>query len=240
MGSYLNKKMLYDKIDRLRSSLGIDNSSYPLNAISICRQKNIIIEYCNYKSKCLRGYVSIAKNSDEKSVIILSKERSDTENNFYGMHEFAHTELHSHIGTEFHCFEQNGISQNTFIEYQANEAAGEMLAPYREILPFLMWTKFKYAEDVAKFKEYLAKLFNVPSMVISYRLESLKWEIYQYIHMGVSIDNLQIISRRQQINQHINVQSLNDLEKQLPYEYRNYINNNSINPTFFKGNSWRP
>lgn len=68
--------------------------------------------------------------------------------------------------------------------------------------------------DIAYLKDYAADMFNVTRTVIEYRLESLKYEIHQYIN-GIPLRDIKMLSLSQQKRQKINIKSLNDIEKEL-------------------------
>ena len=59
-------------------------------------------------------------------------------------------------------------------------------------------------------KSTLRDVFNVPEAVIKYRLENLKYEIYQYMN-GTSIKNIEILSLKQQEKRKIKIDSLNTI-----------------------------
>lgn len=241
MSCYINKSELYKAIDGIKTSLGIDIINYPIDTISLCNSfDNITLGSHNFNSSGLRGMVYIAQTEDESNVILLNEKRNKQEQNFDCTHEYMHVNFHSNTKTKaFRCYDKIHPAQDPFLEWQANESAAEFLLPYKEILLQFKYTSLKYSEDIKRFKEQLCECFNVPPAVVAYRLESLKYEMWQQRH-GISIENIIVLSKHQQELQNINVLSLNDLEKRLPNEYKIYINNNSINPTFFKGNSWRP
>ncbi len=54
----------------------------------------------------------------------------------------------------------------------------------------------------------MAQIFHVPDAVIKYRLENLKYEIFQYLN-GVKLDDIEILSLHQQKQRGIKVDSLN-------------------------------
>jgi len=69
-------------------------------------------------------------------------------------------------------------------------------------------------QDYFNFKLQLAHDFNVSDCVMEYRFESLKYEIAQYLN-GISLENLKIMSKKQQEQMGISVKSLNDIENVL-------------------------
>lgn len=86
---------------------------------------------------------------------------------------------------------------------------GELLPKIKESLPHLStWSDFH------RFKFELARQFNVTDAVITYRLESLKYEIGQYLN-GVPVHRIEILSRSQQRARGIDVKSYNDVENAL-------------------------
>ena len=112
----------------------------------------------------------------------------------------------------FNCFETALPSQNKYLEWQANEGSAELNVPFQTLLPkikknhHLLNTYF----DISRFKQELVQEYNVTDAVISYRLESLKYEIEQFVH-GVSMKDLRILSYTSQLKEGISIKSLNDI-----------------------------
>jgi hypothetical protein len=94
-----------------------------------------------------------------------------------------------------------------------------MFVPYEVLLPYIKSNRHLLCStwDIMGFKESAANLFNVTAKVIEYRLESLKYEIQQYLD-GTPLDKIRILSLSQQNRLKINVQSINDKENDLFYK----------------------
>lgn len=76
--------------------------------------------------------------------------------------------------------------------------------------------------DINEFKRYAAELCCVPPAVIKYRIESLKYEILQY-YSGVDINDLQLISKRQQERMGLYIKSLNEIAHNDNFDIYSYI-----------------
>ena len=77
-------------------------------------------------------------------------------------------------------------------------------------------------KDIEEFKHYTADLCHVPPAVIKYRIESLKYEILQY-YAGSDINDLHILSKRQQERMGIYIKSLNEIKRNERFDIYNYI-----------------
>lgn len=131
-------------------------------------------------------------------------------------HELIHLTLHRCKVIRFFSFEQVMRKQNPYLEWQANEGSAELHVPYRLLFPKLK-SAFPYLEssqDIQDLKAGLSDEFQVADEVIYYRLESLKYEIYQYLS-GVGLENIEFMPRSKQKAAGIYAQSLNDAEKEL-------------------------
>ena len=135
------------------------------------------------------------------------------EQNFDCGHEMIHLVLHRNLNQKtFNCFEKVTPNQNIFTEWQANEGAAEFFVPYKVLLPMIK----SYPEplttytSIEKFKSEMEKQFNVPSAVISYRLENLSYEITQY-QSGTPLFQIEILSKKKQAERHISSLSLNQI-----------------------------
>lgn len=65
---------------------------------------------------------------------------------------------------------------------------------------------------MGKLRADLARDFSVSSAIIFYRLESLKYEISQYLN-GVSLDEIELLSDNLQKQKGINARSLNNFKR---------------------------
>ena len=88
-----------------------------------------------------------------------------------------------------------------------------MLIPYKDLLPFI-----KEHHDmlhswwgIFNLKHALSTRYGVSDGVINYRLENLKFEIFQHI-AGVDIDDIDIYSHKDLKKNGFSVKSINDIQ----------------------------
>ena len=60
----------------------------------------------------------------------------------------------------------------------------------------------------------MVQKYHATSAMIDFRLESLKYEIYQYLN-GVTLDDIAYLSRREQQRKNIQIESVIDLENSM-------------------------
>ena len=113
----------------------------------------------------------------------------------------------------FQCYYETMPSQDTFIEWQANEGAAELLVPYRLLMPEIerYYSSFYTFRGLLRFRGHMASKFNVSPIVIRTRLESLRYEISQYLG-GTPIPDLRVLSNSQQMKLGLGASSLNEVE----------------------------
>ena len=160
------------------------------------------------------GFCGAAFPGDKKDTIILNSNRSPKQLNFDCGHEIIHLIKHKEqVDGTFTCFEKK---QNSFLEWEANEGSAELLMPYRELLPILKLNKTVNftSSKIYEFKEALSQKFMAPPATVEIRISNLKYETYQYLN-GVDLDNIEILSNKQQKSRGICVESLNDIHKTL-------------------------
>lgn len=223
---FLSKEKLYNEIHNLKKSMGFDPCDYNIDLVSYCKNK-IHIEELEFTTKKLRG-MAIIGDDKNKDIILLNKNRTKSEQCFDFGHEFVHLVYHRGIKQKtFNCLDDPTIKQDSYLEWQANEGAAEFSVPYRTLLPKIkdVYDKLDSWASIQFFKSELAQTYNVSLGVIHYRLESLKYEINQYIN-GISINDIQILSHTQQTKKRISISSINDKEIQLylreSYSQHNY------------------
>lgn len=222
----INKKRLYEIIEDIRTNfLKVATNDYPLNLIEMCKEDDaVFVEYVPFKTRSLRGMAVVDHTAGGTDIILLNSNRPAIEHNLVCAHELIHLLLHRHLGaSSFNCYDTIQSSQNSYIEWQANEGGAELLAPYKDILPIIKDNfPFTNYHQIRSLRNQLAARFNVTTTVIEMRLESLKYEIEQYLS-GVDINDLEIISLTKQKERGIRVTSLNDLESQLFYLQYNMV-----------------
>lgn len=176
---------------------------------------DVEIKAVPFNTRDLRGMVSLAKNDKENNVILVNSNKSFEEQNFHGFHELMHIPTVDEPGTILRCYERVKPNQDSYLEWLANEGAAEFVVPYKILLPII---KNKYSDLIQGFgtwdfcNEYSYK-FGVSNTVMQYRIETLKYEIDQYLN-GVALDEIEILSKRKQDDRGIIVQSLVEMENQ--------------------------
>ncbi len=187
-----------------------------MNIFKLCSKiSNVEITAVPFNTRDLRGMVSLAKNDNENNVILVNSNKSFEEQNFHGFHELMHIPTVDEPGTILRCYERVKPTQDSYLEWLANEGAAEFIVPYKILLPII---KDKYFDLIQGFgtwyfcNEYSYK-FGVSNTVMQYRIETLKYEIDQYLN-GVALDEIEILSKRKQDDRGIIVQSLVEMENQ--------------------------
>lgn len=216
MGRHLSKAQLYRAVDRLREQLVGAACEYPISLPDCCNRpgSRVVMQLLPLRTEGLRGMALPSPDEEGPDIIFLNSNRSRTEQNFDCGHELIHLSLHRGAQLEsFNCFEKVRAQQNRFLEWQANEGAAELLAPYRELLPLVRaaWPGLHRWQAIAALRTQLAERFGVSEVVIRFRFESLKYEIFQYIS-GVPLEQVQLLSDQSQRMQGISVASLGQRE----------------------------
>lgn len=217
MNDFSYKEYLYYQMIDLKHFLGYRSAEYGINIIDRLKETNIIVGAIPFKTQGLRGMAFVSETTEPDSVVLNSK-RSDTEQNFDCGHEAVHLTLHRHLEQKtFNCFDKVTANQDPYVEWQANEGSAEFFVPHQVFIPLArMYLGMKPDhETVENFKITASKMFSVPPAVIKYRLESLKYEIYQY-YTGIKVIDIKILSHHQQEKQGIYITSLNHIR---PGEY---------------------
>lgn len=211
MGIYLTKSMLYDEVQKIRLYLDISEDTYGTSLDELCKKRGILIDSVPFKTKGLRG-MAIADNEHYRDdTILLNNKRNEYEKNFDCGHELVHLRIHRYEQQNFSCHIEH--KQNCFLEWQANEGSAELLVPYKQLLrkissmSYLLESSF----GIAELKYLLSYEFFTTKQVIENRLESLKYEIYQYLS-GIDISNILLLSNTQLEKDNIKIRSINDLE----------------------------
>lgn len=213
LSKYSTKKEIYQNVNEIRQYMGLNKGSvYPLNSVQLATSfcKNLTINKINFETTDICGILYKGENTTS---IALNESRTEEQQNFDCAHELIHYFFHDISFCKCVCSEKKIIEQERSIEYQANEGSAELLVPYELILPEIKKARpsLKAWHDFHKFKFNMSLMFNVTDIVISFRLESLKYEIMQYLN-GTSINNLKILSNTQQTKMGIKCTSFNDIE----------------------------
>ena len=205
--NYCTKGDLYRYVSDLKKLMGIKWDRIGIDFFEACEGlKKLDIRVISLKDKSLRG-LAIPKDN----MSLLNSSRGEIERNFDCAHEFIHVVKHKFENSQpFRCFDKLRPQQNSFLEWQANEGAAEILVPYKAFIP-IFCEYLPSCEDVYTYYcllDYLAHLFNVPVRVIELRIENLKYEIYQY-EKGYDIDSVQVLSNKKQEQKGIHIVSYN-------------------------------
>lgn len=210
MDRYNQKHNLYKFVDALRNIFKLSLSEYPVNSLAIC--KNDVTTDIIYHDFHSYGFCAAAIKGAKQDTVILNSKRTKVELNFDCAHEIIHLTKHRDADTPmFNCIAQH---QDTYMEWEANEGAAELLVPMQLLLPEIKKRSIKTWNDINSMKFDLSNLFNVSDAVIQFRLESLKYEIHQYLN-GTSINDIEILSISAQKKRDIQIKSLNTLEEEL-------------------------
>lgn len=182
-----------------------------MHSIDIAKRfcNNLSLEYLPFKTDNICGILYKGKN---QTSIALNRSRSEQQHNFDCAHELIHYFAHEINSCKCVCAESGTITQDSGMEYQANEGAAELLIPYQHFIPNIagLYCDGLSSNDIDTIIIDLANEYFVSESVISIRLQSLKYEIYQYIN-GSNIDDLNIISNSRQKQLGINVKSIIDI-----------------------------
>lgn len=159
--------------------------------------------------------VSLARSDNENNVILVNSNKSFEEQNFHGFHELMHIPTVDEHGTILRCYERIRPNQDRYLEWLANEGAAEFLVPYKMLLPII---RDRYSDLISglgtwNFCSEFAPKFGVTHTVMQYRIDSLKYEISQYL-CGVPMDKIEILSNNKQKERGICVKSFVDLENE--------------------------
>lgn len=188
------KRDLYECVDHLRSSMVYGYE--PINIISLVNASNRIdLEYYSFNTMGLCG---VAMVGDKKDTIVLNMKRSKIERNFDCGHELLHLYLHRTVSENFNCFATRTPKQNSFIEWQANEGAAQLLVPYQDFIPRFLCRFFNLGRALGLFDIIgeLASYYGVTPQVIRNRIECLSYEMDQY-QRGIDPQHLQLLSKNQ-------------------------------------------
>ncbi|WP_455650323.1 ImmA/IrrE family metallo-endopeptidase [Enterocloster citroniae] len=210
--NYIRKADLYKLISNLRRHWGLEENEYNLDVIGLCRAHGIQVGEVPFENPGLRGMACLG-DGFEPDVILLNSHRNKIEQKIDCSHEAVHLAFHRNISCKsFNCFETALPSQNKYLEWQANEGSAELNVPFQTLLPKIKKNRHLLNTylDIIYFKQELVQEYNVTDAVISYRLESLKFEIEQFLQ-GVSMQDLRILSYNSQMKEGITIKSLNDI-----------------------------
>lgn len=208
----MTKKGLYILVEICRNCFREDGIQGDITIEKICEcYPSIKVEYAPFVTPRLKGLVALAQNEKQCNCIIINSNISKEEQRFHGVHEYMHIFFHSGISEGvILCKDTSSISRNSFIEWQANEGAAELIMPYKEFIPeFSRCLDLCLNPNIATEKErffgihydivdYFAKKYGVSNAVVEYRISDLACEIDQY-RSGVPVDQIQLLSYKNRI-----------------------------------------
>ncbi len=200
----------------LKEKLGLSNIDFPLNIFEACgRTSNVCIEAISFVTPGLRGMVKIASDHNENHVILVNGNKSKEEQNYHGFHELIHIITTDEPGATIECFDKVKPCQDTYIEWLANEGAAECLIPYKKLLPLIKenYKSMTNGFGTYDFCESNSSRFGVSPIVMQNRLNSLKYEIHQFIN-GTPLNDISVLSNTQLNKRNIQIKSLVDLENE--------------------------
>lgn len=129
-------------------------------------------------------------------------------------------------------FCKDGIERDDIAEWQANAAAAEIVMPYALFIPLFVNacrnSTYYGSAAISDAKSKMEAFFGVTARMVYMRLENLKYEISQFSKEG-TIENIEILSQRQQNVRGIKVDSYNDIESSMEIQeifsqhYSNYV-----------------
>lgn len=220
-----HKQQLYHEVIRIKRFMGFRIYQYGIDLVKEYEAFGIRVTAVPFKTRGLRGMAAVGEKPDP-DVILLNNARTQREQNFDCSHETMHLALHRRTGRKtFNCYNIPVPNQDPFLEWQANEGAAEFLMPYVEFIPMLRDTVGSRPTHMAikYFTELAGDTFLVPEAAIKFRLENLKYEIFQY-YSGVDLSDIQVLSKKQQERQGLYLRSLNDIPDGESFDIFKYIN----------------
>ena len=177
--SFCTKKDLYHVVDVIRAENNVNYENGFIDCYELCSR----IEWIEIGRATLSKATIRGASYPKEGFIALNALRNPVEQNFDCAHELFHLVLHKFKErSSFVCLEPIELNSDQISEWQANEAAAEFLVPYRLFIP--EFVRFVHAceapSDYDGVIGYFASKYNVSRAVIIYRINSLKYEIYQY------------------------------------------------------------
>ncbi|GAB6171409.1 hypothetical protein JCM15765_08870 [Paradesulfitobacterium aromaticivorans] len=186
----MTKAELYRTVNDIRNFYFLHN--YPLNSKEIANYlSQLTVMELDFSGPKIGG---ILMKGEKHSFIGLNSCRDNWEQNFDCMHELFHYWMHP--PNTYTCY---SIPRDTYLEWEANEGAAEMLVPYYKFIPevYDIYCRNINTQYSIDYLNYFAEKYFVTPRVIQLRIKSLSYEISQYAN-GVPLDNLRILSKKSQ------------------------------------------
>jgi len=216
--NFMTKQDVYCAADIIRIELEKPNKK-SINPFSIIFKypETLKLQYHSFDSDKIGGFIIKNNPNVSHSLITLNDTRAPESIKFNCCHELVH--FFTHPCDSYTC--ASFVKDLDPFEYQANEGAAELLAPYRDAVPFIAeqwelariisekeprWGALPYAFIILR----VSQRYDVSEWIAEYRISSLTYEAYQYIN-GKDIDHLDIISKRKQDEMGIELPPLSTL-----------------------------
>lgn len=195
-----NKCKLYKNVDNFRTEYGFSIYDSIDTLLLVEYSERVDLEYLDFKTPGLCGLAMVGESKD---TIVLNSNRTRTEQRFDCGHELMHLYLHRHLESNFNCFTTQKSNQNSFLEWQANEGAAQLLVPFQDFIPrfFHLFSYSRFTTDY-DIRNILADHYHVTFQVIYNRIDCLSYEIDQFA-TGCPISEIQLLSRNQRMRMNI-------------------------------------
>ncbi len=206
------KADLYKDIDAFREAHDIAETDLIAEPVNLVKSLGYQIYYQRFKTPGLRGLAAMPPGT-EPGVIILDEKGSAAEQGFVVLHEMTHCIRHiKRHASVIKCYNDPHKSQNSYYEWEANEAAAELLMPYRIFIPDVVRAYQTYPAGGRKLQASLQSKYHATDCAIRFRINNLKYEIAHYCSTGQLSPDI-ILSRKAQESRgiHMDKYSLSDL-----------------------------
>lgn len=203
----MTKAELYHVVDSCRTRFFPAVSRDPLCIQRACQAHlGLEIDFHAFKTKGLRGVAFV-----REGIICLDAKMSPVRQKFYCAHEAFHVLLHAELSWRFRCYDDRPALHDDYLEWQANEAAAELLIPHRTFLRKVSQAAAAIGtgRDFLLLRAELSDYFGVTPAMVKTRFDSLKYELIQCL-AGVPIDHLTFMSEHRQRTRGITAVSMND------------------------------
>jgi Zn-dependent peptidase ImmA (M78 family) len=226
LGQYSTKEEIYHIVSVIKRYLGLSDQ-YGIDSLEVAKSL-MDVEILPFDETDICGILYKGKS---KSTMALNALRTSHQQNFDCSHELIHFFAHEINAFKCICSENRTIRQERWMEYQANEGAAEFIIPYEYFVPEVSGVfcdSLSYSEIDGIISD-LAAEYHVSESVIKIRMQSLKYEIYQYSH-GVQLYDLEILSESRQKKRGIAVKSIPEIRdyKQLVEDFGDIPADNNI------------
>lgn len=214
------KADLYRDIDAFREAHDIAETDLIAEPVNLVKSLGYQIYYQRFKTSGLRGLAAMPPGT-EPGVIILDEKGSAAEQGFVVLHEMTHCIRHiKRHASVIKCYNDPHKSQNSYYEWEANEAAAELLMPYRIFIPDVVRAYQTYSSSDWRLRYSLRSKYRATDCAIRFRMNDLKYEIAHYCSTGQLSSDI-ILSRTAQKNKgiHMDRYSISDLVNITKYSH---------------------